>query len=334
MSEDLAIPPNTEAPVAELNNYVAEAPDFADMINDTTRVNVFQTRRYSINYPRDEPVDAELTEHQYLNTVNDFLNDAIRESEAIGTEDAEAQKEIAQSMIDSLTYIGEQELETAVTYFADSWKNYLKADPAHHLRVVTGARNVHSASKDGDYVEEPKVKSDAYILDRIIGKFSDEELGEFTGRLKIGVDELTSDPDKTQIVVLDDWSISGNQLAVTIMDIKSQIPPEYLDHLRISLVTATTNQLNDGVYGIPINAYYRAKDVPESDTAEIDNQVHITGSHSQTDYGFSVSMNAMERLSLKQGSGKLRLPPHIPSVYRHLSLEDLSNTQRLLTTAS
>jgi len=269
----------------ERQGFAKEAPRFTEQVNDTTRTNLITRELKSGG-------NEIASEYDSLQGLKHFLT---RAQELHGPNTARKVKSIE----DNLTFIGKKEYDEAARGIAESWRQRLQSNPNAQIGVIIGriARGVY--------------KSDAYLLDTVLQHFSEEELEGLNGRLVLNPAELTADPKDVSVVLLDDWTISGQQLSMAGAGILSRYP-QYRDKLEIQLVAATKEKIekgltitgdSDAVYGenlptpdvtIPIRAYYAAH---ESDMkgAATRSGAHITGYQSSVDFDFEQELESLSR---------------------------------------
>lgn len=96
------------------------------------------------------------------------------------------------------------------------------------------------------HAEDNKIKSDAFLLDNILKHYDNEMMKLFKGRLVLNPDELTAQPDNVDIVILDDWSISGHQFQDTAGQVVSEYP-RYKDRVQFQSIAATEDRLRYGI---------------------------------------------------------------------------------------
>ncbi len=191
----------------------------------------------------------------------------------------------AKSLRENLTYIGGREHNEAARGIASYWKKQLDTNPDLKICILTG--------KKGN-VNEGVVKSDDYLLEKVLDSFNDEELQTYGKRLLLDLpDEVLDSADNLKIVLLDDWSISGSQIN-SVYNYVIDRHKEYAHCLEINLVTAPKKKILNGfnavgfdTHIIPVKAYFLARET------EVDRRrqrtysgTHITGSHSAVDYDF------------------------------------------------
>lgn len=278
---------DSEADIHEVRlvgEYVKEAPYFSNQCSDTTRTNPITYITHARNalstateHTALEGRKATMTEHDSITALNDFLKRASSELRDPGL------RHKAQSMLGNLTFIGEKEYREAVAGIADTWRTYLDHDLQTQLCPLVGL------------AEPTAVKSGKYLLDSILKEFSDEELQKWDNRLVTSPQNLSADPKDVNIVLLDDWTISGQQLAEEAAILHKEYP-RYSDCMSIQLITATGERLDCGfeVYvndeqqsctsalKMPISAYYRAHTALEAESG-----AYTTGAHCATDIDFN-----------------------------------------------
>src|SRR5579863_5658365 len=203
--------------------------------------------------------------------------------------------ETARSMHDNLTFIGAKEYVEAAASFAANWRQKLTEDPKVQLCIPLDLI-------DGGL----EMKSNVYLLDAVLQNFTDTELAQWRGRLVTRLDAITASPKDVNVILIDDWIISGKQMAQAAFRL-SKTHPEYLDRTEIQLITATEARLEDGVgfmaynpsrefeaereyRSVPVSAYYRTH---IGSTPDMWTEAHETGAHCSSDYGFNIDVSTM-----------------------------------------
>jgi hypothetical protein len=284
----------------ESNHFVKDAPRFEDIADDPTRTNIF-------NYKKIIGIGYAMTEYGGLQNLKGFLNDKIADP-ACKAENREALADIREN----LTFIGEKEYVEAVAGLAVLWKDYLGEHPDNILYVPT---------ETTESIGHGSRKSDRYLFERIVSTFTDEELDQYKGRIVPNVDNVQSPPERTKIVLPDDWTIAGFQMRRAAQNTILKVGDEYLDCIEINLLTADSERVANGMsfemkygddkkYNIPIKAYYKAHDALD---------VRITGVRSTVDFGFKYAMaQAVDGLDGKKGGAHLEAVPlaNIKRIYK------------------
>jgi hypothetical protein len=209
-------------------------------------------------------------------------------------------------MLDSLTFIGEKEYAEGAAGLAAYWKRYLDSDPGVQLCALA-------------YISRGSVKSDAYLLERILENFSDQELKRYAGRLIVGIRHLSAPPKKTKIVLLDDWTISGSQMRHARGRLLEDLPlsngtgaaRSYTKSLEINLLTASEQRIHKGLEDCegaeknpPVKAYFMSHKSDGRVKAKA-NGGYTSGTHSSVDYDFiGILTRIMDSLDVKEA----RLP--------------------------
>lgn len=268
----------------EIGHCVREAPVFSEMADDPSRINeiecVVSTKDPALEnsaFVQDRRV---LTEHAALQQLLQFLKDGHNSQPDSG---------FYSDMIDNLTYIGEKEYAEAVRGIALYWKWFLDKDSEHQLYAGTAVSRY-----------EGRVKSDKYMLDRILGQFSDDEMEKYKGRLLINTDDITQvNPEKVKVVLLDDWTISGSQLKGGYSNfVERNI--QLASSIEIQLIAASAERVARGLEEleyVPESGHPKEEHVPIVTRAYfIAHKAHsndpnspgarISGSHSTVDFGF------------------------------------------------
>ena len=197
---------------------------------------------------------------------------------------------------DNLSYIGEREYAEAVRGIAVYWKWFLDKDSENQLYVDTVVTTGMSY-----------FKSDAYMLDRILEHFSDNEMAKYQGRLLTKGSETTQDdPHKLKVVLLDDWTISGSQLREGYSDFV-RAHPSLVSSVEVQLIIASAERVTMGIEriscfvdgewsnNVPMvaRAYYIAHKSDVGDGPAVGSR--ITGSHSSVDFGFTADIGTYPR---------------------------------------
>lgn len=194
---------------------------------------------------------------------------------------------------DKVTFIDTRAYNKAAAGIATKWKYLLDKDTA--LCVVVGeiAKHYGGLLDDGPR----KIKSDEFLLERILWHFSDKELGKYAGKLLLDPDMLPkyTSRDKARLIFLDDWMISGEQMTAAAGGVLLE---HELSHLaEIQLITASPKVLDKGFdivtdydasFHVPVSAYFQAHSVPKSAWGVV-----ISGSHSSVDYDFALAIDFM-----------------------------------------
>jgi hypothetical protein len=261
----------------EIDHVVKTAPQLSEQLHDD--------RPNAITYLTSSGTPRTLTEHEALVETNEYLETAIACADVFDIETAMQLK----SLHDNLTFIGQKEYQEAASGIATYWKALLENNPDQQLLVLAGiAKEINS--------KQPlvKIKSDDYLLDTILTLFSNEEVEQYRGRLITDVSEIKAETaDDLKTVLLDDWTISGNQLRVATAAFRDTYP-KFASTLEIQLVAGSGNRIAHGLtmvdrnssadmpMSIPVKAYFKAHDAPGAELSG----AHITGAHSSVDYDF------------------------------------------------
>lgn len=263
--------------------WIKELPNFSQQMAQGNRDNpiYFKRRLYRANGEQDEGCDQSgvASEGEAMKELQEILSD-IRNNE--GVHDISLQQ-----MLEGISFIGQREYEEAVFGIANQWKSWLNQGDNHQICPLVG---VISRSDSKTYHQ--MVKSDEYMLERILSNFSDEELRRYSGRLVLNADDLYIDglPEERQILLIDDWSISGTQMAQAYGVLRKEMR-DLAKEIKIQLIVGaeelitagfeyTSCYRRDSIF-LPVHSYYRAHSIPAAEDGAV-----ITGSHSSVDYGF------------------------------------------------
>ncbi len=309
-------------------HFVKDAPIFEEQIRDKSRTNTF---RHLASYGANpmsfddlgNPDIRELTEHQGLVELHDFLMDCTTNPKMAANDDYETYMIQAKSMLENLTFIGKKEYDEAVQGLGKLWKDYLESDPDNQICVPLAITR-----------SEGLRKSDTYLFENILATFSDGELEQYSGRIVQEVSDITKEPENVRIILLDDWTISGAQMSSSYRSISSsRAYSKYAVCVRVNLIAASENRLEKGLgvgngnWGnnetarLPVESYFRAHTAEGSVYG-----THTTGTHSSVDYDFQTNIANMRSIlttldSLPDGTPteKVKMPPltNIVRTYRN-----------------
>ncbi len=275
--------------------FVREAPRFSEQAEDESRLTRItyanHLQRSMTGAYMEHESQRTVTEHEGLKGLRDFLQEVIAQERNIPRLRANKAGQKARSMLENLSYIGKPEYDEAVVGIANRWRQQLLDDP--DLQICVLSTTGPSATKSG-----------AFLLDNILRHFSDDELNTFHGRLVTQPENLTTTPDKTRLVLLDDWVSSGIQMNNLMSRVFRQYP-ELKQQVSVQLVAATNERIEHGMayYTVPekppeyfpVYAYFKAHDA-DSGNDVWDSATHITGYYCSVDYGFNdtIAMMAQE----------------------------------------
>lgn len=218
----------------------------------------------------------------------------------------------AQAIRENLTFIGEKEYSEATAGLASYWKAELDDSPDLHILVVVG----EIATKGGrlDKVNPP-IKSDEYLLENILGNFSDDELEVYAERLHVSADSVPQDArgSNLKVILLDDWTISGSQLEDAYIGITRRYP-EFAESIEVQLIVANQRRLTEGFEAyaqvgttqqVTLRAYYEAHHSEYPGYSNSD--AHTTGYLSSVDFDFAEEIATMVEVMNELGH-KMAMP--------------------------
>jgi hypothetical protein len=307
-----------EALTTPEQNYVKEAPRFLDQAEDATRTNTFSYMdlAHAVTVLDDEDAPdrrvVTMTEHEGLVALRSFFEGVV----AADGYDAQT----AKGMLENLTFIGEKEYEEACHGIAEYWKTYLDEDNRNTLCIPLGIT-----------AEGERRKSDTYLMERVLSTFSDEELQKYQGKITTRLDEVDQPPEHTKIVLLDDWMVSGKQMAFAYQSIaQNERYADYKDSIEVQVIVESDFNLKNGFgvyesadpgspyHNVPVRSYYKAHKTHGS--ASIGNRSHITGTHSSVDYNFEQPLSSivadLNKESEAAGEGRPHRMPPLTNVIR------------------
>lgn len=281
----------------ETRGFVEIAPKFFDQCDDTSRNKVF---RYN-NQPHTEHdkgwEEHKLTEYEGLKDLRDFLAIFVELSRVNKNLDLYPEESAqARDMLSNLTFIGEKEMEQATEGIAAYWKQYLDGNPYSKLCVLADISN--SEKYPG------VLKSDRFVLDRILSHFDDEELKNYSGRIVNSLDDVNEcDPKEVKVVLLDDWTISGKQMRRVFSElIEDPLYRHLIERTELNLLVASPERVHEGLkvngvkpnneHKLPVKAYYLSHHAP---TAKTENKGYVSGLHSTVNYDFEDVIDNMRK---------------------------------------
>lgn len=309
----------------EQQGFVKEAPQFTDQVADTNRTNNFEyipdvASTAGRDPWIDEPTES-MSEHEGLQSLDDFLKKQAAEplwSAAAPFAESEDLSKVAAELRHKLTFIGEKEYAEGVDGLHTLWKSYLDANP--DLQIYLPAEIS---------AYEKQRKSDAYLIDRVMRTFTPEEHDAYQGRIVTDLSQLTASPENTKIILAEDWTMSGQQLAKSAYGVLHQLGERYRPSIEIDLIAASEDRLREGLITgydqvtgkdetLPVKAYFKARTVQLESQFFQDNNAPITGTHSSGDYGFELPIEAMVQAQQAQGK-EVAMPPltNVVRTYRN-----------------
>lgn len=253
-----------------------------------------------------------ISEGELITDYFSFLSQVKAVAEQDDSDQGRKMLATAVSFADRTTYLSQEDRKVALRGLADRH--------AHALREGSSAELFFFVR------EQTKQKSQGLLAEGIKayidGAHSDiarrVHLTDFLG-VAAKADLEKCDPTHAKIVLLDDWSVSGNQLANEVAMLLRTLDPDavaYRDRIEINLLVARADQLQDkfsdleyveGNYHvtqpIPVVAFY------ESLAARQYEGPMPIGAHSSVDYGFESPISEMRNyIATAQHDSSMRLP--------------------------
>lgn len=308
----------------ETGHCVRVPETLRNMANDRTRSNevtcLFSKYQDSEGYDnsRRNSNKKTITEQRGLRQLLNYLeNESHRKGRS----------EVYVDTADNLTFIGEKEYAEASRGIALYWKSYLDKNPESQLYVETPVTGSNRR----------RIKSDVYMLDRILAHFTDEEMKQYKGRLVVSdTSLLQKDSAKLKVVLIDDWTISGTQIRSGYREFAGK-NPELAECLEIQLIVASSDRIARGLENLSYtmdNARVGDENVPivtrayfvahrADETYSSANGARISGSHSSVDFGFTNDLS-MANMGEKQLPGLVSVcRPYRQEGYSPTNLERL-----------
>jgi len=314
-------PPNIhpELPIAEIStrfeteHFVKIAPTFSEQVQDESRTNqinyvVSSTSLTSHTSDSDHIKNREsLTEHESLIGLMNFLENATKK---LSPRDPAVAKQAryTRELKDTLTFIGKKEYDEATRGIAKYWSHLLKENSDLILIPVAGI--IKKQKNRG----KEQIKSDEFVLNNILDNIPEQEYDGLTksGRLRPnGLDGLDGvDPKNVKVILVDDWTISGDQLKNAAKMVAS-LHPALSDNIEIQLIASNKDRVENGLKTgfandpkIPLRSYYLAHNAPGA----FHSQAHITGCYSSVDFNFELDIRDIVKALKKKGEAAT-MPP-------------------------
>ncbi len=274
------------------HGYAQQAPRLATQLGDSSRSKLFIPYKSRAGATRTP--DAPMTESEGLDQLADFLLETVEV-----TRSKEAQRK-AESIAEALSFIGEPEYLEAVQGLANYWKHLLDSNPDLQLCILTEVGRLER------YREKPGQKSDIGVRSDILATFSDAELAHYSGRIVGSLDDVTSQPEDTKIILVDDWSISGKQMRDVcreLLHVPLFLSRAIAGEVEIDLLAASKPHLRNGLLlpgsgigHIPVRSFFRAF---SAQGVFHNAKVHLTGLHSTVNWGFKDPIIDLSKITKK-----------------------------------
>ncbi|HYG83434.1 MAG TPA: hypothetical protein VD907_00975 [Verrucomicrobiae bacterium] len=227
----------------------------------------------------------------------------------------------AEDIYENLSFIGEKELQEATKSIADYWKIYLRDNSESSIFIITSKTFATDGADDDAELDELEAadlghvstnKSDGFILDQVLGNFTDEELQKYGDRLLLSPVELGDKaPSTVKSIILDDWIMSGQQMRETLEDVFTHMSPADLE---INLVVSNKDRLTNGFthnsspQPVPVKAAFVSRDAQHSYASEFGG-AYLTAAYSSGDYPFEATIEAIVAALNKVSSDAVHMPP-------------------------
>lgn len=261
------------APEAE-GAYVREAPRFSDQVADASRVKEITTLSWpgylhssidewhSRDFMRARMEDGSMTtkpEHELLVELGTFLSELPPQAKANEHSHFWEQETVsAADLREHVTIIGNPEYDEAVGNMAEEVRGLLAA--GKQVCMPTGII-------EGAY--DDRYKSDTYLIDNLLAKFTPAELKQYAKQLILNLEDITATGDDLHIWLLDDLTLSGSAMSRAVQWYVDEYP-SYVPNTQIRLVVAPKALIRSGFTPnhqpdkhIPIYAYFGAHELPE-----------------------------------------------------------------------
>lgn len=267
----------------------------------------------------------EISEQELLDNYFDFLADVRQTAEQDSSKNGEVMHEMAERFARDSTYLSVADARAAVRGLGTSQADYLLANQDRQLFLFVPKRSAHkSQGKFADDMESyiGAVAPDVAERVHIVGKNNTTDI-QMLG---------AADPSLSKIVLLDDWSVTGNQIANEVGYLQQYLEIASLGRLRsnleVNLLLIRADQIHDGFRNlndveatynihkhIPMRAFFTSKAIKQ----------HAgpmpTGAHSAVDYGFQSQIAQMRDYLATETADHELLLPYIATVRSHYAEE-------------
>lgn len=326
---------NSTAEIIKSRGFAEDVPSFSDQVQQEDRQMSFRYRS------RDKKSYHLMEEHGGLAQLDQFLDDFVSTATAhdrgIGSFNQQQVKDLsdqASEMKEKLSFIGNPEYQRATKGIGEYWKNFLDEHPDGQICVISGVTKLSRYDKIKG--RKPDRKSDDWLREDILLTYDEDELEAYGERIVTDPEKLAANPEKTKIVLLDDWSISGKQMRDVYKQLEeSGVDPSYIDgnKVEVNLVVASPQRIENGLVvrrdekhgdetNIPVRGYFRSRSCTN---APEENQGYVTGLHSSVNYGFRdelLKMCKVYDMLKKNGKSKTQLALlYVDPWYKDQSIE-------------
>lgn len=285
-----------------------------------------------------QPEYATMTEADGVSQLTNFLSEFVRGFDEkiaglrkgqelrighVAPSKVRSLREQAESMLESLTFIGWPEYQEAVQGIGAYWRSLLEDNPDLQICVPSAVAELSRYKKWGTR------KSDESLFEDVLLSFTDEELEQLGDRVVRRLDDISHNAANVKVVLLDDWVISGDQMRDTYKHIIKKHPKgarvAQVDNVEAHLIVAQRQRIRQGLLldpykpskgSIPIKAYYEAhKAQAKTDRGS---GSHISGQHSAVNYDFYEPLMLMEKVAPQIGVKRPRIAlARVEPWYRH-----------------
>jgi hypothetical protein len=313
----------------ETEGWVAELPSLHDQVADTTRLNTFE---YVLRTQAGGGMDAmpgeqtvTMTEHDGLVALDAFLSSA--RDEALTDENGEDLSELAGELQQHLNFVGEKEYQEGAEGIKVLWQSYLDTDPELQLCISEAI---------GNHMQSLGRKSDAYLIERVMNLFTEEELANYGDRIVYELGDITAAPEHTKIIIADDWTMSGTQVNTAEQGIRNALGEAYGPSIEVNLLAASEERLQEGMGErepgdatpkVPVKAYYKTRSIEYAHRHFEKYKSPVTGTHSSGDFGFEHVLEDLAQAQSRRDGTPVYLPPlaNVVRTYRGELFDDSVN---------
>jgi hypothetical protein len=244
----------------------------------------------------DTTTRLDISESELLNDLEDYYRgiNQIPPPDGPAGSDPGHQLKLVQSCTrnshERLFWFGKKEFDEAVQAYAKAFKDGLERDPKLQicLTALSGVGSIIDGVRIEDLATQMNFKSGAYVLDEIMSRFSDDEIRHFGERLQIGFKNSDRVKYNSQIILVDDWCITGIQAKNTVA---KQLRDLRVPHDRLTMMTLAVadpkhhGEITNAECGLsPINRYSYW-------TTDACDRPILAGQHSVNDISFGMSID-------------------------------------------
>ncbi len=300
--------------------FVEPGPKFIDLLTD----NKDRNNQLSSTFKNDEtgwkPVTRIFTEREGLANLDLYLANTKKQLNSLTTTEADLLGKTIETFKENLIFVGENELQTAISGMASHVTELARLDNLVYL-----------------YPYGPR--SEKYITMRILEQV--DVLLENNPDLKAKI-KFSGDEEKIfrnwgdgitnlKVLIPDDFWISGTTMMAKMARINKffrskgiESPESFIEALLVASPRRNADQLHRSLNDGSIFAYYGIPVFEPRDGISLRTGLSVTGSHASTDYAFEDEIEYIQKF-LKGNRLLFPEPPLLYKIDRPYEMKDWGN---------